>query len=53
MVLTNSLAEQDVLRARRLDVADYVVKPVDFARLVDVVRRIADLAFLVVRVPGS
>jgi hypothetical protein len=28
-----------------------VVKPVDFARLVDVVKRIENLAFAVVRVP--
>jgi CheY-like chemotaxis protein len=51
VVLTNSLAEQDILRARRLRVADYVCKPVDFARLVDVVKHIESLAFTIVRNP--
>jgi CheY-like chemotaxis protein len=51
VVLTNSLAERDILRARQLQVADYVCKPVDFARLVDVVKRIESLAITVVRIP--
>jgi CheY-like chemotaxis protein len=50
VVLTNSLAERDILRARQLRVADYVCKPVDFARLVEVVKHIEGLAFTVVRV---
>jgi CheY-like chemotaxis protein len=53
VVLTNSLAESDILRARRLRVADYVVKPVDFNRLVEVVTRIESLAFTVVRIPSA
>jgi CheY-like chemotaxis protein len=53
VVLTNSLAESDIWRARQLATADYVVKPVDFARLVDVVKRIESLAFTFVRVPSE
>jgi CheY-like chemotaxis protein len=53
VVLTNSLVERDILRARRLRVADYVVKPVDFQRLVDVVKHIESLAFTVVRIPSA
>ena len=51
VVLTNSIVERDILRARQMHVADYVVKPVDFARLAQVVRRVESLAFTVVRVP--
>jgi CheY-like chemotaxis protein len=53
VVLTNSLAEGDIWRARRLAAADYVCKPVDFARLVAVVKRIENLAFTFVRVPAE
>lgn len=52
VVLTNSLAESDILRARRLRVADYVCKPLDFDRLVDVVKAVEGLAFTVVRLPS-
>jgi CheY-like chemotaxis protein len=51
VVLTNSLAERDILQARQLRVADYVVKPVDFDRLVQVVKRVEHFAFTFVRVP--
>lgn len=50
VILTNSLAERDILRARQLRAADYVSKPVDFYRLVDVVKRIERLALVVIRV---
>jgi len=50
VILTNSLAERDILRARQLRAADYVCKPVDFHRLVEVVKRIERLALVVVRV---
>jgi CheY-like chemotaxis protein len=51
VVLTNSLAERDILRARQLRVTDYVCKPVDFTRLLDVVKRVESLAITVVRIP--
>jgi CheY-like chemotaxis protein len=50
VVLTNSLAERDILRARQLNVTDYVSKPVDFFRLVEVVQLVESLALVVVRV---
>lgn len=53
VVLTHSLAERDILRARQLRVADYVAKPVDFHRLVEVVKRVDRLAFTVVRIAAS
>jgi CheY-like chemotaxis protein len=49
VVLTSSIAERDILRARRLRVADYIIKPVDFQRIVEVVRHIEQLGFSVVR----
>jgi CheY-like chemotaxis protein len=52
VVLTNSLAERDILRARELQVADYVCKPVDFAILVEIVKRVECLGFAVMRVPS-
>jgi CheY-like chemotaxis protein len=53
VVLTDSLAGPDILRARHLRVADYLSKPVDFHRLVDIVQRIESLAFTIVRVASS
>ena len=49
VVMTGSLAERDILRARRLKVADYVCKPVDFARLLEVVQRFDQFALTVVK----
>ena len=49
VVMTGSLAERDILRARRLKVADYVCKPVDFARLLEVVQRLDQFALTVVK----
>ncbi|AGZ41827.1 response regulator [Actinoplanes friuliensis] len=53
VVLTNSLAERDILRARQLRTAGYIVKPVDFHRLVEVVREVEGLAMQVVRVSAG
>jgi CheY-like chemotaxis protein len=53
VVLTNSLAERDILRARQLQVADYVAKPVDFFRLVDVVKRVERFALTVIKIPAT
>ncbi len=49
VVLTNSLAERDILRSRELRVADYVSKPVDFFRLAEVVRHVEHFALTVMR----
>ncbi|WP_238013621.1 response regulator [Dactylosporangium sp. AC04546] len=40
VVLTSSTAEEDVLRSQQLRVDTYIRKPVDFASLMHVVRRI-------------
>ncbi|GAA3285129.1 response regulator [Dactylosporangium vinaceum] len=40
VVLTSSTAEEDFLRSHALQVDDYIAKPVDFAGLMHVVRRI-------------
>jgi CheY-like chemotaxis protein len=50
VVLTNSLAERDILRARQLRVVDYVCKPLDFLRLVEVVQRLEQFALAVVKI---
>jgi len=50
VVLTSSDAEEDVLRSHRLGVDSYLRKPVDFASLVDVVRRIDTFFIRVVKV---
>jgi CheY-like chemotaxis protein len=41
VILTSSTAEEDFLRSNRLRVDTYIRKPVDFAGLMQVVRRIA------------
>ncbi|GAA1756310.1 response regulator [Luedemannella helvata] len=53
VVLTSSLAERDILRARRLRVTDYMIKPVDFHRIVDVVRHVEQLGFAVLRTAAT
>jgi DNA-binding response OmpR family regulator len=40
VVLTSSRAEEDFLRSHELRVDTYIAKPVDFASLMHVVRRI-------------
>ena len=52
VVLTASPAEEDFLRGFRLGVDAYVDKPVDFARLVEVVQRIDAFYLSVDRVPS-
>ena len=49
VVLTSSLAERDILRARQLRVTDYMIKPVDFHRIAEVVRHVEQLGFSVLR----
>jgi two-component system response regulator len=49
VVLTGSLAERDILQARRLRATDYLVKPVNFGHIVDIVRRVEHLGFTILR----
>ncbi|SUF09104.1 two component system response regulator [Rhodococcus gordoniae] len=51
VMLTASVAEEDLLRSRRLPADAYIVKPVDLAQLAVVVRRIDDFFFQVVHAP--
>jgi CheY-like chemotaxis protein len=51
VVLTTSGAEEDVLRSYRLHANAYITKPVDFARLREIVRRIDDFFVGIVRLP--
>ena len=49
VVLTTSQAEADVVRSMRLGASAYITKPVDFDRLVDIVRGLDDFYLTVVR----
>ncbi|HEV7651754.1 MAG TPA: response regulator [Actinophytocola sp.] len=49
VVLTISQAEADVVRSMSLGAAAYITKPVDFDRLVEIVRRLDDFYLTVVR----
>jgi CheY-like chemotaxis protein len=51
VVLTTSQAEEDVLRSYDLHANAYVTKPVDFERFVDVVRKVDEFFFTIVRLP--
>ena len=51
VVLTTSELEQDMLRSYELHANAYVVKPVDFARFIAVVRMIDQLFVAIVRRP--
>ena len=51
VVLTTSRAEEDVLRAYDLGVAGFVVKPVSYVALVDLVKGLANYWFEIVELP--
>ncbi len=51
VVLTSSKAEQDVLKAYELHANCYIVKPVDFERLIEVVNAIDAFWLAVVKYP--
>ena len=53
VVLTTSAAEEDILRSYDLHANAYVTKPVDFDRFVEVVRKVDDFFFTVVRLPPN
>jgi CheY-like chemotaxis protein len=52
VVMTSSRAEQDVLRAYRLQANCYVKKPVDFEQFVEVVRSIESFWLCLVTLPS-
>jgi CheY-like chemotaxis protein len=51
VVLTTSEAEEDILRSYDLHANAYVTKPVDFDRIIEVVRLIDDFFVTVVKLP--
>ncbi|MDX1661783.1 MAG: response regulator [Gemmatimonadota bacterium] len=53
VVLTTSEAEEDVLESYELHANAYVNKPLDFDRFTDIVRRIDEFWFTIVRLPGD
>ncbi len=53
VVLTTSEAEEDVLRSYELHANAYVTKPLDFMRFSEIVQRIDEFWFTIVRLPGG
>ena len=53
VVLTSSKAEQDVLKVYELHANCYIVKPVDFNNLMEVVKSIENFWLTVVKLPPS
>jgi CheY-like chemotaxis protein len=51
VVLTTSKAEEDVLRSYQIGASSYIVKPVTFSALTDVVRAIGQYWFELVAIP--
>jgi CheY-like chemotaxis protein len=51
VVLTSSEAEEDVVRSYELNANAYLTKPVDFGGFVDIVERIEEFWFSVVKMP--
>jgi len=49
VVLTNSQDEVDIIRSTSLGASAYVTKPVDFDRLIEIVRRLDDFYLTVTR----
>jgi chemotaxis family two-component system response regulator Rcp1 len=53
VVLTASRADRDLLRSWELQVDGYLIKPIDFGQLVELVKAFADFWFSVVHRPAS
>jgi CheY-like chemotaxis protein len=53
VVLTTSQAEEDIVRSYDLHANAYVTKPVGFQRFVDVVNKIDEFYFTIVRLPSN
>lgn len=52
IVLTTSKAEEDVFKTYDLGVNSYIVKPVDFAQLVDIMKTLDRYWFTIVEIPA-
>jgi CheY-like chemotaxis protein len=53
VVLTTSQAEEDIVRSYDLLANAYVTKPVDFERMREIVQKIDDFYFTIVRLPHN
>ncbi len=53
VVLTTSKAEEDILRSYRLGVNSFIVKPVTFESLVEIVKALAKYWFEIVELPAN
>jgi two-component system response regulator len=53
VVLTTSKAEEDILRSYDLSAASYIMKPVTFEALLDVVRTLGKYWLEIVELPGE
>lgn len=53
VILTSSEAEEDIVRSYELSANAYLTKPVDFDGFVDIVERIEEFWFSVVRMPPT
>jgi CheY-like chemotaxis protein len=53
VILTTSNAEEDILRTYDLGTNSFIVKPVTFDKLVDVIRKVTQYWFEIVRLPPS
>jgi len=51
VILTTSKAEEDILRTYNLGVNSFIVKPVTFQALVDIIRVVTEYWFTIVRLP--
>ena len=53
VVLTTSKAEEDILRTYDLGVNSFIIKPVTFESLVDIIRALAKYWFEIVELPAE
>ncbi|MDQ6950115.1 MAG: response regulator [Mariprofundales bacterium] len=53
VILTTSQAEEDILRSYDLGANSFIVKPVTFDKLVDIIHKVTDYWFQIVRRPSD
>lgn len=53
IILTTSSAEEDILRSYDLGTNSFIIKPVTFDKLVDIIRKVTQYWFEIVRLPAS
>lgn len=53
VILTTSSAEEDILRSYDLGTNSFIIKPVTFDKLVDIIRKVTQYWFEIVRLPSG